>query len=124
MCGGKKYVSPPFMHGKSRMRKRACTDLRRGRSAMVVPTATAMSGHLGSSFEKSGHLAVQLAYRTLRPYAPRVGSQAVRCFLLRLSVPPNVRRKRQCPSLGSLGPCPLFSCAYGKSAWEMCLNEY
>ena len=37
---GKQCVSPPFIHGKSRMRKRARTDLRGGRSAMVVPTAT------------------------------------------------------------------------------------
>jgi hypothetical protein len=29
MCG-RKCVSPPFLHGKSRMRKRACTDLRGG----------------------------------------------------------------------------------------------
>ena len=29
-----------ILHGKSRMRKRARTDLRGGRSAMVVPTAT------------------------------------------------------------------------------------
>jgi|GEM_PF-6068455 hypothetical protein len=33
-------ASPPLIHGKSRMRKRACTDLCGGRSAMVVPTAT------------------------------------------------------------------------------------
>ena len=32
--------SPLFIHRKSRMRKRARTDLRGGRSAMVVPTAT------------------------------------------------------------------------------------
>ena len=37
---GKPCVSPPFILGKSRMRKRARTDLRGGRSAMVVPTAT------------------------------------------------------------------------------------
>src|SRR5208282_511707 len=37
---GKQCVSPPFIHSKSRMRKRARTDLRGGRSAMVVPTAT------------------------------------------------------------------------------------
>ncbi len=39
MCG-QQCVSPPFIHSKSRMRKRARTDLRGGRSAMVVPTAT------------------------------------------------------------------------------------
>ncbi len=39
MCG-QQHVSPPFIHSKSRMRKRARTDLRGGRSAMVVPTAT------------------------------------------------------------------------------------
>jgi hypothetical protein len=33
-------VSPLFIHGKSRMRKRARTDLRGARSAMVDPTAT------------------------------------------------------------------------------------
>jgi len=33
-------ASPPLIHGKSRMRKRARTDLCGGRSAMVVPTAT------------------------------------------------------------------------------------
>jgi len=37
---GQQCVSPPFIHSKSRMRKRARTDLRGGRSAMVVPTAT------------------------------------------------------------------------------------
>jgi len=37
---GKQCVSPPFLHGKSRMRKRARTDLRGGRPVMVVPTAT------------------------------------------------------------------------------------
>ena len=37
---GKQHVSPPLIHGKSRMRKSARTDLRGGRSAMVVPTAT------------------------------------------------------------------------------------
>src|SRR5215468_7540620 len=39
---GKQCVSPPFIHGKSRMRKRARTDLRGGRPVMVVPTATVM----------------------------------------------------------------------------------
>jgi hypothetical protein len=34
------HASPPLILGKSRMRKRACTDLCGGRSAMVVPTAT------------------------------------------------------------------------------------
>jgi hypothetical protein len=34
------YASPLVIHSKSRMRKRACTDLCGGRSAMVVPTAT------------------------------------------------------------------------------------
>jgi hypothetical protein len=33
-------ASTPFILGKSRMRKRAGTDLCGGRSAMVVPTAT------------------------------------------------------------------------------------
>jgi hypothetical protein len=37
---GKQCVSPLFILSKSRMRKRARTDLRGGRSAMVVPTAT------------------------------------------------------------------------------------
>ena len=38
MCG--KQTLPPFILGKSRMRKRARTDLCGGRSAMSVPTAT------------------------------------------------------------------------------------
>jgi hypothetical protein len=38
VCG--KPSLPPFFLGKSRMRKRARTDLCGGRSAMVVPTAT------------------------------------------------------------------------------------
>jgi hypothetical protein len=41
---GQQHVSPPFIHRKSRMRKRARTDLRGGRSAMVVPTATFRAG--------------------------------------------------------------------------------
>jgi len=36
-------ASPPLIQDKSRMRKRACTDLCGGRSAMVVPTATVSS---------------------------------------------------------------------------------
>src|SRR5713101_2340236 len=39
---GVRPAVPPFIHGKSRMRKRARTDLRGGRSAMVFPTATTM----------------------------------------------------------------------------------
>ena len=35
---------PPLIHDKSRMRRRACTDLCAGRSAMVVPTATIICG--------------------------------------------------------------------------------
>ena len=38
MCG--KQALPPLILSKSRMRKRARTDLRGGRSAMIVPTAT------------------------------------------------------------------------------------
>jgi len=38
---------PSRILGKSRMRKRACTDLCGGRSAMVVPTATVVPGLSG-----------------------------------------------------------------------------
>jgi hypothetical protein len=41
---GQQHVPPPIIHGKSRMRKRARTDLRGRRSAMVVPTATVRMG--------------------------------------------------------------------------------
>jgi hypothetical protein len=44
---GQQHVSPPFIHSKSRMRKRARTDLRGGRSAMVVPTATVIRASQG-----------------------------------------------------------------------------
>src|SRR5208337_1619048 len=37
---GKPHASPLPIHGKSRMRKRARTDLCGGRPVMVVPTAT------------------------------------------------------------------------------------
>jgi hypothetical protein len=37
---GQQHVSPPFIPSKSRMRKSARTDLRGGRSAMIVPTAS------------------------------------------------------------------------------------
>ncbi len=40
MGGVRQAVLPPLIHGKSRMRKRARTDLCGGRSVMVVPTAT------------------------------------------------------------------------------------
>src|SRR5216683_5345774 len=39
-------ASPLLIQGKSRMRKRACTDLCGGRSAMVVPTATVIGSFL------------------------------------------------------------------------------
>src|SRR6266851_4071475 len=38
--GVRQAVLPPLIHGKSRMRGRARTDLCGGRSVMVVPTAT------------------------------------------------------------------------------------
>src|SRR5258708_25016125 len=38
--GVRQAVLPPLIHGKSRMRKRARTDLCGGRSVMIVPTAT------------------------------------------------------------------------------------
>ena len=37
------HASPPLILGKSRVRKRARTDLCGGRSAMVVPTASVPS---------------------------------------------------------------------------------
>ena len=44
---GQQHVSPPFIHSKSRMRKSARTDMRGGRSAMVVPTATVIGSSVG-----------------------------------------------------------------------------
>ena len=41
--GVRRFTSPPLIRGRSRMRKRARTDLCGGRSVMVVPTATAIS---------------------------------------------------------------------------------
>ena len=38
--GVRQAALPPLIHGKSRMRRRARTDLCGGRSVMVVPTAT------------------------------------------------------------------------------------
>jgi hypothetical protein len=43
MGGVRQVVSPLSIHRKSRMRKRARMDLCGGRSAMIVPTATAIS---------------------------------------------------------------------------------
>src|SRR5882762_6122474 len=52
---------PLIIQGKSRMRKRACTDLCGGRSAMVVPTATAI---LGPALGITGRLIYdKLSYR-------------------------------------------------------------
>jgi hypothetical protein len=51
---GKQCISPPFLHGKSRMRTRARTDLRGGRSAMVVPTATLITKVLVDIKESCG----------------------------------------------------------------------
>jgi hypothetical protein len=48
-------ASPPLILGKSRVRKRARTDLCGGRSAMVVPTATVIrtdNAHLGEVVPK------------------------------------------------------------------------
>ncbi len=53
MCG--KQTLPLLILGKSRMRKRARTDLCGGRSAMVVPTATTIPSR--APFSKfGGHL--------------------------------------------------------------------
>jgi hypothetical protein len=40
MGGVRQATLPPLIHGKSRMRRRARTDLCEGRSEMIVPTAT------------------------------------------------------------------------------------
>jgi hypothetical protein len=49
---------PLLIQGKSRMRKRACTDLCGGRSAMVVPTATEIGSrqtlHAGYAAGRAG----------------------------------------------------------------------
>ncbi len=45
--GVRQAVLPPLIHGKSRMRRRARTDLCGGRSVMVVPTATTHATGLG-----------------------------------------------------------------------------
>ena len=45
--GVRQAALPPLIHGKSRMRKRARTDLCGGRSVMIVPTATVIP--LGAS---------------------------------------------------------------------------
>src|SRR6266852_3757555 len=45
---------PPLIHDKSRMRRRACTDLCGGRSAMVVPTATVIRGSSACSVRNDG----------------------------------------------------------------------
>ena len=57
-------ASPLSIPGKSRMRKRARTDLCGGRSAMVVPTAT-VDGHDGLAFLDSFRVGRQLS-----PYRP------------------------------------------------------
>jgi hypothetical protein len=41
--GVRQAVLPPLIHSKSRMRRRARTDLCGGRSAMVLPTATVIA---------------------------------------------------------------------------------
>jgi hypothetical protein len=42
MGGVRQAVLPLLIHGKSRMRRRARTDLCGGRSVMIVPTPTAI----------------------------------------------------------------------------------
>ena len=49
MGGVRQAVLPPLIHGKSRMRKRARTDLCGGRSVMVVPTATTTTYPYGTN---------------------------------------------------------------------------
>src|SRR6266481_9609842 len=53
MGGVRQAVLPLLIHGKSRMRRRARTDLCGGRSVMIVPTATVI------------HLNEELAYRKI-----------------------------------------------------------
>src|SRR5215469_5140380 len=60
------HASTPHILRKSRMRRRACTDLRGGRSAMVVPTATIIDSQFlvcrqaGRNYSR-GHLALAIA---------------------------------------------------------------
>jgi len=54
MGGVRQAVLPPLIHGKSRMRRRARTDLCGGRSAMVVPTATVIAGSVSGNADCNG----------------------------------------------------------------------
>ncbi len=54
MGGVRQAVLPLLIHGKSRMRKRARTDLCGGRSVMIVPTATLI--HLDDKWNEKGAL--------------------------------------------------------------------
>ncbi len=69
-------ASTPFILGKSRMRKRARTDLCGGRSVMVVPTATVIltAGVIGS-FRKNREAWVPARESVSNPYFVR-GSSA------------------------------------------------
>ncbi len=52
--GVRQAILPQLIHGKSRMRKRARTDLCGGRSVMIVPTATLI--HLDDKWNEKGAL--------------------------------------------------------------------
>src|SRR5215469_12975486 len=75
------HASTPHILRKSRMRRRACTDLRGGRSAMVVPTATVeneMLGHQADTEAYHGRLAKAraLSHRVIASAASASDEQA------------------------------------------------
>src|SRR6266851_1906936 len=76
-------ASPPPILGKSRVRKRARTDLCGGRSAMVVPTATVIDGGRGGSLpitrlngQNASFPTFDLTYDGPRPIAKGVETHA------------------------------------------------
>ena len=69
-----KLVLPPGIQGKSRMRKRARTDLCGGRPAMVVPTATLPGGDIPNSDSFSqATFGITRRYWTLAFDVPPIG---------------------------------------------------
>jgi hypothetical protein len=92
-------ASPLLIQGKSRMRKRACTDLCGGRSAMVVPTATKQNQSLSVNVLQWYHPTV-----CLRQQISAKGGPPAQSSILIHEIAHNLT-----VAYGSLQPFPLYA---------------
>jgi hypothetical protein len=116
MGGVRQAALPPLIHGKSRMRRRARTDLCGGRSVMIVPTATIYGDGLTVDYRKTefgeesgSNLPPTGLCRTLDPHYCSLISRRVRGRAKITNWPGTALSEKEPQSFGVLSPVATIS---------------